>query len=121
MNWRQALTEYYSSFGMAAYPQESVEEDAEFPWITYNMNRGDFGEETALTLHTHHYTSSEAIPNAKADEIVKSMRGGKMIHCDEGMMMIFPALPEWLSAPDQNDKNHKHRIINATIHWLLTR
>ena len=46
-----ALHSFYSSFGLTAYEENSVPDDAEFPYITYNITTDSFGNySTARTF-----------------------------------------------------------------------
>lgn len=119
-NYRQALQTFYESFGVNAYPEDNVPDEAIFPWITYTQERADFGETTETVSHLHYYTDSSALPNAKAEEICKSLRNGVVISCDEGRLVLTTSLPEWQATPDETDRLHKHRIINVSTLWLLT-
>lgn len=121
MNWREKFVETIESIsGLTAYPSHGVPEDVTFPWITYELSRGDFAEETSIVLHTHHYTESENVPNMCADMIVRSMHeGGLNLLSDDGRMILHTGSPEWFATADETDRMHKHRIINLNILWLL--
>lgn len=121
MNWRQALLNFYGSFGLSVYPEESVLKDVKFPWLTYSMNKGDFDTKTSVVLHLHFYTESEKIPNEKADEICNAIRTSSPIISNDGVLVLETGSPEWYSVPDQSDMMHKHRIINIDIQWMTRR
>ena len=65
----KALHAWFSQF-LTAYPASSVPDDAVFPWLTYELITGawDSGE-IGLTVNLWYYTTQEAEPNAKAQEI----------------------------------------------------
>ena len=42
MTKAEALHSFYSSFGLTAYEENSVPDDAEFPYITYNITTDSF-------------------------------------------------------------------------------
>ena len=70
-----ALYEFFNRF-ITAYPFTSVpmndagQEDVIFPYATYEVVVDNFdGGEVSIALNLWYYTTSEAIPDAKAQEI----------------------------------------------------
>ena len=95
-----ALHQFFSSFGIAAYPSTSVvnengEEDVQFPYLTYTPVFDSFsGEPVSLTVNLWYNTESEAIPNAKAEEISRAIGlGGKILSCDSGYIWLKRGSP----------------------------
>lgn len=121
MTWRASLQEYMSQFGLPAYLEGSVPEDVVFPWMTYSFSKSGFSEESSSVVHLHYHTDSEAIPNRKADEICKAIEEDGYIFCDEGKIALSVGSPNWYPTNDEGDRTHKHRIINVTMLWLLSR
>lgn len=119
-NWRVALNELFNSYGLAAFPSGNVPEDTAFPYMTYEVSRADFGEETNTVVHLHYYSESEAKINSKADEICAGIRRNESVECAEGLIVLTTGSPEWYPVNDE-DRLHKHRIINITTTWLLKR
>lgn len=119
MTKTQALYEFYSSFGMDAYPVDSVPDDTTFPWLTYETSIGNFGESTSIQLHLYYHTKSEALPNLKVEEIYNIIgMGGVNVPYDEGIIWIKRGTPFANSIPDQNDPMIKHRAINLVLEFL---
>lgn len=118
MNWRVALIDCFESYGLAAYPENNVPDDVRLPYLTYNFSRGDFGENTNTILHLHYYSESESEINAKAEEICADIRLGRCVSSDDGKIVLTTGSPEWYPVSDE-DRLHKHRIINVTTIWIL--
>lgn len=76
----KALHAWFSQF-LPSYPTSNVPEDATFPWLTYELITGSWESgEIALTVSLWYYTESEAMPNAKAQEISDAIgMGGCMV------------------------------------------
>lgn len=128
MTYRQALQSFFESFGINVYPEDNADDigkDTEdvkvFPWITYPQERGGFDEVTEIVAHLHYYTESSAKPNAKADEICDAIGNGLRLICDEGAIVLTTNSPKWQATPDETDRLHKHRLINISTHWFLTK
>lgn len=115
-----ALHEFFSSFGLPAYPVSSVPEDTVFPWLTYELIISAWEQgEVALVLNLWYYTESEATPNAKAEEISKAIgMGGALLTCDDGVIWLKRGSPWCQSLQDATDPMIKRRYINITAEYL---
>ena len=115
-----ALHEFFSSFGIPAYPVSSVPEDTVFPWLTYELVTSSWEQgEVALVLNLWYYTESEATPNAKAEEISKAIgMGGALLPCDDGVIWLKRGSPWCQSLQDSTDPMIKRRYINITAEYL---
>lgn len=115
----QALHEFFSSFGMTAYPSTAIPSDAIFPFISYEVAFGGYGDEQALTVNTWHYTESESIPNAKVQEMSNRIGlGGVIIPCDEGAIWLKRGTPFAQAIKDEADPNIKRRYMTVTAEFL---
>lgn len=114
-----ALHAFFSGFGMDAYAASSVPEDAVFPYLTYEYATDDFyGGETALTVNLWFYTESEAIPNAKAQEVADALGlGGRLIACDGGYIWLKRGSPFAQSLKDDTAPNIKRRYLNVSAEY----
>lgn len=115
-----ALHEFFSSFGIPAYPVSSVPEDTVFPWLTYELAVGGWEEgEVSMTVNLWYYTESEAVPTLKAEEICHSIGiGGIPIPCDDGTIWIKLGSPRYQNLRDETDPKIKRRYMNITAEYL---
>lgn len=115
-----ALYDFFNSFDIPAYPVTAVPDNATYPYMTYEVYIGAFGEgETACTVNLWYYTMSEAKPNQKADEIGKAVGlGGIRLLCDDGMIWVKRGTPFCQSLTDPTDKTIKRRYINLDIEYI---
>ncbi len=115
-----ALHQFFSSFGMTAYTSTSVPEDAIFPYLTYELITSAWeGGEVGLTVNLWFYTESEAIPNAKAEELSRAIGlGGKILPCDGGCIWLKRGSPWCQSLSDETSPTIKRRYINVTAEYL---
>ena len=60
MTKTQALYEFFSSFGMDAFPVGNVPETTVFPWLTYTAQMGNIGDELNCTVDLWFHTREEA-------------------------------------------------------------
>lgn len=115
----KALHAWFSQF-LTAYPASSVPDDAVFPWLTYELITGawDSGE-IGLTVNLWYYTTQEAEPNAKAQEISDAIGlGGVFVPCDDGAIWIKRGSPWCQNVQDDSDTNIKRRYLNITVEYI---
>ena len=115
----QALHSFFERF-MSAYASTSVPEDVIFPYLTYDsvVDAWDGGE-VSIAVNLWFYTESEAIPNAKAQEIADAIGyGGITLPCDGGFVWIKRGSPWCQSLSDDTDSTIKRRYLNVTAEYL---
>lgn len=120
MTKEQALYSFFNSFGITGYRSTSVPDDVIFPYLVYDAPLSSFEEEAvSITLNLYCYTDSEAVPDAKAEEIRQAIgMGGKLLYCDGGAIWLKWGSPWCQSLVDDTNKNIKRRYINITAEYL---
>ena len=120
MTKEAALKQFFSGFGIAAYPSTSVPNDVVFPYLTYEVITSAFQEEpVGLTVNLWYYTTQEGLPNAKARELSEAIgQGGKLLPCDGGYIWLKRGSPWCQSLTDETSPNIKRRYINVTAEYL---
>ena len=89
------------------------------PYLTYDAVFDAEGGAPSLTVNLWFYTTSEAVPNAKAQEISDSIGiGGKLLKFDGGYIWIRRGSPFCQALADKTDKNIKRRYLNITAEFL---
>lgn len=116
-----AVYQFMSSFGVPAYAESSVPDEADFPYITYRLVIGDWNDgEVNMTADVWYRTDSEATPNAKVREIGERIGlGGVTLACDNGMLWLKRGRP-WAQAVtiDGEDEKVKRRLLNISIETI---
>lgn len=115
-----ALHAFFNSFGIPFYTTTSVPNDVIFPWGTYELITSAWEEgEVGMTVNLWYRTESEAIPNAKAEEISADIGlGGKIIPCDGGAIWLKRGSPWCQSLRDETDPMIKRRYINVSAEYF---
>lgn len=113
------LYRFFNRF-MDAYAASSVPEDVTFPYLTYELATDNWeGGEIGLTVNLWFYTESEAVPNAKVQEISKAIGyGGITIPCDGGIVWIKRGSPFSQSLSDDTSTGIKRRYMNISAEYL---
>lgn len=118
-----AIYRFLSSFGIPAYASSSVPDQAEFPYITYDLVLGSWGQgELNMPVNVWYRTDSEAAPNAKVREIGEAIGlGGVQVPCDGGTLWLKKGSP-WAQAVtvEGEDEKIKRRYVNINAEFFTT-
>ena len=89
----QALNEYYNSFGIPAYHEHTVPDNAELPYITFSLQQSDFSGPVThyVQVFDRSYSNSRIV--SVADRIVGDIKRGKMLPYDGGFACLRPEDP----------------------------
>ena len=119
MTKEAALYNFWSGFGIPAYEENSVPDDAKFPYITYQLVTDSFDREIPLTASIWYRSESWTAINAKTEEISQKIsRGGKIIHCDGGAIWLKRGQPFAQNMGDESDNLIKRKYINITAEFM---
>lgn len=117
-----AIHRFMGSFGIPAYTESSVPDDAAFPYITYALALGELlGPETNMAVNVWYRTESEAQPNAKVREMFTRIgMGGVTLPCDGGLIWVKRGSP-WAQAltVEGEDEMVKRRYVNINLEFFL--
>lgn len=118
-----ALYQFWASFGIDAYEENSVYamgEKPSFPYITYELNTDSFGDSgIPLSASLWYRSTSWVQANAKAEEISAEIgRGGKFIPCDDGYIWIKRRSPFSQAMGDDSDDMIKRILISVSVEFI---
>lgn len=120
-----ALQSFWSSFGWAAYDEQTVFPDGAqpaFPHITYEAGDGDFGHETFLVAHLWDRSTDWQRLKQKAAEIKAYLKdGGVKINVEDGQLWFKLVDTMTFSQPIESgsdDPAVKRILINLTVEYL---
>ena len=114
-----AIYQFWSSFGLTAYEENTVPTDAAFPYITYQLVTDSFDREIPLTASIWYRSERWSGINAKAEEISQKIsRGGKIIPCDGGAIWMKRGHPFAQSMGDESDDLIKRKYLNITAEFM---
>ena len=114
-----AIFQFWNSFGLTAYEENSVPDDAAFPYITYQLVTDSFDREIPLSASLWYRSESWTDINAKTEEISQKIsRGGKIIACDGGAIWLKRGQPFAQSMGDESDDLIKCKFLNITAEFM---
>lgn len=117
-----AVYQFWSSFGLDTYEENSVyqmDEKPTFPYLTYELNTDSFdGEAVALSASLWYRSTSWTQANAKAEEISAEIgRIGKIVECDGGYIWIKRRSPFSQSMGDDSDDMIKRKLLSVSVEF----
>ena len=114
-----AIYQFWNSFGLTAYEENTVPTDAAFPYITYQLVTDSFDREVSATASLWYRSESWTAINAKTEEISQKIsRGGKIIHCDDGAIWLKRGQPFAQNMGDESDNLIKRKYLNITAEFM---
>ena len=114
-----AIYQFWSSFGLTAYEENTVPEDAAFPYVTYQLVTDSFDREVAATASLWYRGESWTAINSKTEEIAQHIGlGGKIIKCDGGRIWIKRGQPFAQNMGDESDDLIKRKYLNLTFEFF---
>ena len=114
-----AIYQFWNSFGLTAYEENMVPDDATFPYITYQLVTDSFDREVQATASIWYRSESWTAINAKTEEISQEIsRGGKIVSCDDGAIWIKRGQPFAQNMRDESDDLIKRKYLNLTAEFL---
>lgn len=113
-----AIYKFWARF-LTAYEENSVPEDAELPYITYQLVTSSFDEDVQMTASLWYRNTSWVNANAKAEEISQTIgRGGIFLDCDNGKIWLKRGTPFAQNMGDESDNLIKRKYLNITAEFL---
>ena len=114
-----AIYQFWSSFDLTAYEENTVPTDAVFPYITYQLVTDSFDREVAATASLWYRGESWTAINAKTEEISAHIGlGGKIIKIDGGWLWIKRGPPFAQNMGDESDNMIRRKYLNLIFEFM---
>lgn len=110
-----ALDTYLNGFGLDAYDEDSVPDDAELPYITYRVVDPEWHQKATFFIRVWFRSTSNAELLEKADEIIGDIGEGKRLPFEGGLLIVWPESPKVQVMVDSNDRNLRYAYINLSL------
>lgn len=88
-NTARALYDFFSGFGLPAYVENTVPDDAALPYITYELLEPDSLDRAPFHARIWYRSTSYAGVSSKADEIRAAIDRGYSTPIDGGVLWIW--------------------------------
>lgn len=107
----QAIYQFLSSFGIPAYNENKVPDNAELPYITYSLINADWRDSTVMNVSIWYAGTSLTEVYKKADEIGAKIGEGLRLPVENGCVWLNKDNPFCQDQPTDKD--------NVTVVYLL--
>lgn len=113
MNKWQALDAFWNSFGIPAYEENSIPDDAKMPYITYNASIDSLDRPQNCTADVWYHSNSWQGISLKVDEISNAITiGGKVMPIDDKQFVwICRGTPFAQRMADEDDEVKRIYIV----------
>ena len=109
-----AINTLWNSFGLTAYDENTVPDDAVLPYITYSASVADFDEIVSLTASIWYRATTWEAVSKKAEEISDYIGGGCGVGYDNGRLWVTKASPFAQRLAEQSDTQIRRIILQVT-------
>lgn len=117
-NKYQALHNFYSGFGVPAYEENSVPENAKLPYITYEVITSELAaQNVALSCQIWDKSNSLKNINRLTESLSAALRNGAKLQCDDGYIMLYRGEPFAQTRPS-GERTIKAKYINITADYI---
>ena len=94
MTKEQAIHNFWSSFGLPAYDENSVPDSATLPYVTYSVGIDHINYPVSLVASLWYKDTSWVDITNKCEEVAKRiLNGGEVVHYDGGAVWITGGTP----------------------------
>lgn len=119
LNKMQALYKFWSGFGLEAYDEHYIPDNAVMPYITYESASDNFGTELALTGSLYYRSTSWKDITEKEMQIANTIgRGGTVIEYDNGAFWVRKGTPWAQRLNDANDDMVRRIVLNIEVEFM---
>lgn len=120
MDKAQAIHQFWSGFGLPAYDENTVDEDAEFPYITYSVSTGSIGDFILLTASLWYRSTSWKDITKKAEEIEQMLTemSPPAIKIDGGRAYFVKGAPFSQRLAEESDDSVRRMYLQVNAEFL---
>ena len=119
-NVAKALYEFWSSFGLPAYVEDTVPDDANLPYITYRLVVPDWRDSAMTYARVWYRSTSFTAISAKVDEIDAAIGEGISIPTNGGAVYLSKGSPFQQYQSMSDDGMLKVIYLNIIINAITT-
>lgn len=118
MNREQALDAFWNGFGLTAYEESTVPDDAKLPYITYNVGIDDLNHPVSVTASIWDRSTSWAVVSHKLNVISNAIGiGGVNIPHDTGVIWLKKGSPFAQRVSDE-DRTIRRIYMNIELEYI---
>ena len=113
----QGYYSFWSGFGIPAYDENSVPDDAQLPYITYQVVLADYDEPIFPTASVWYRGTSWSAIDAKVNEISRSIKEMLPLPLERGFMSVTRGTP-FAQRMAEDDRTIKRYVLNLGVEFF---
>lgn len=114
-----AIYQFWNGFEIPAFEENSVPDDAEFPYITYQFVEDSVDQTVQSTASVWYRSTSWTGINLKIEEISRKIgSGGTILKCDDGRIWICRGQPFSQNMRDESDDLIRRKYLNLNTEFF---
>lgn len=114
-NVAKMLNTFWNSFGIPAYVEEHIPDEADVPYITYTQSIPDWNATSSMQARVWYKGNSFTALNAKVEEIGNTIGHGYSMHDDQNLVVIHKDDNFYNIQPFPEDSKIRVAYLNLTI------
>lgn len=120
MDKSQAINAFWNSFGLPAYDEQTVPDEATLPYITFNVVTDALDNKIPLNGSLWYFGTSWAEVAAKAEQIARYVgeHGHVVIKFDDGYMYVTQGSPFYQRVADASNELVRRIYINIMAEFI---
>lgn len=117
----RALYQFYAGFGLPAYADGFVPDEAELPYITFSVVESGLSGKTSHYARVWYVGKDNSLPIGKATEIVAAIGEGLRLMTEHGLVVIYPETPliQLQVVETETDRDISFAYINLSINTYI--
>lgn len=112
-----ALNSFWNSFGVPAYDETTVPDDAALPYITYEAQISDLENKLILAASLWYRSMSWSDISEKAKEISDYIGGGAGVRYDGGRLWVTKGIPFAQRVQEPSDDQIRRIILQIEAEY----
>ena len=122
MDKAQALHAFWSSFGIPAYDENCVPDDAQMPYITYEVQTDSLEANLSISASLWYRSLSWEAITKKADEIALYIVNmyPPAVKIDTGRMYVTKGSPFAQRMAEPSDKYIRRMVLNINVEFFTS-
>lgn len=114
-NVATALSTFWNSFGIPAYMEDHVPDDAELPYITYTEVQPEWRESGSIQARVWYKDNSFVNVNSKVSEIANVIGEGYSLPTSDGVVVLYKDMNFAQPQPFLEDSKIRVVYLNLVI------
>lgn len=117
----QGLQEFWSSFGLPAYDEDTVPQDAEMPYIVYEAATAGFENPIPISANLWYRSTSWKEISQKTEEIAERLKSLYLLPIGDKEYIMFAQGSPFAQRMRDEDGGIRRMYINVMVEYLTRR